>query len=145
VAEAIAPLLVQLTVIPGDVIMRQGHRTSCLYLVQYGEFIVTINDERDEGDAAAEPQPMTDFCDHDSSQREVALLSDGDIFGEISFLDPTRCRNATVTATAPGRIFSLVHSHFSAICKDDPDLLRRVQVTALERITHNAVVTHNLT
>lgn len=122
--------------IPGDVIVRQGQRGSDLFLIQYGEFVVTVDNGVTTKHEAANFEGSN--C---SGSYEVALLSDGDIFGEISFLDPSRMRNATVTATAPGRLFCLPQDHFSLVCKDAPELLRRVRCTAVERITHNSVVT----
>jgi len=85
---------------PGDVILREGDDGDSAYLILSGSVDVTIG----AGDSA----------------RSVATLSDGEVFGEMSLLDPGP-RSATVTAVTETECAVTSYDDFMASIREDPE------------------------
>jgi len=66
-------------------------------------------------------------------QHEIAKLSAGDFFGEISFLVPT-ARSASVMAAAPAEIFRLVSEDLKNLLERFPGLRDKLEESARERL-----------
>jgi len=80
----------------GDVVMREGELSDCLYYISSGTYEVLHNDKR------------------------VGSLSAQDIFlGEMSFLLNQR-RSATIRATSPGKLIILPQKNFVNIIREYP-------------------------
>jgi flavin-dependent dehydrogenase len=88
----------------GDVIFHQGDRGDCMYVIQGGEVEVI----RREGDQ--------EFC--------VAVLSDGDFFGEMALFDE-ETRPATVRALRESYIFTLERNGLLRRLHEDPSMAFR--------------------
>lgn len=78
----------------GEVIVREGEAGDCFYIVRHGRLQV----RRGGGEAA----------------QEVAVLQDGDYFGEIALLADGR-RTATVAALSAGELLELPAASFRAL------------------------------
>jgi len=85
---------------PGETVFSEGARGNKLYIIEKGKVRVTQKAE------SGETQPL-------------AILSDGDFFGEISFLD-AQPHSATVTAMRETSICSISRKDFDELAKDDP-------------------------
>ncbi len=87
VLEDLARALVEIPVAAGEAVVREGDRGDRFYLIEAGEFGVTIAGER------------------------VRSMGEGDGFGEIALLH-AGIRTATVTALTPGTVFALASEPF---------------------------------
>jgi CRP-like cAMP-binding protein len=85
---------------PGETIFSEGARGNKLYIIEKGKVRVTQKAE------SGETQPL-------------AILSDGDFFGEISFLD-AQPHSATVTAMRETSLCSISRKDFDELAKDNP-------------------------
>jgi len=97
----------------GDIIIRRGDVGDRLYLVESGEVEVF----------ASNPE---------TSQPPLAILRDGDHFGEIALLRATR-RTATIRARTPVQLFSLRKEDFNALLTRLPELRTRLERTMADR------------
>ncbi|HKD09493.1 MAG TPA: cyclic nucleotide-binding domain-containing protein [Bryobacteraceae bacterium] len=73
---------------PGAVVMLEGHEADRFAIVESGEALVSIFDNR-------------------SQSVPIAQLHAGEFFGEAALLEPGRRRNATVTASKPLHLLTL--------------------------------------
>ncbi|MEE9200989.1 MAG: cyclic nucleotide-binding domain-containing protein [Candidatus Brocadiales bacterium] len=89
----------------GDIIVEEGTETRVMYVVQEGKVKVV------KGSGSAE--------------RILAILKDGDIFGEMSLLD-AKPRSATVKASGDARVLAIDHEMFLKRVRMDPTLALRV-------------------
>lgn len=85
---------------PGETIFSEGAKGNKLYIIKKGKVRVTQKAE------SGETQPL-------------AILSDGNFFGEISFLD-AKPHSANVTAMKEVSIFSIDRNDFDKLAKDNP-------------------------
>jgi CRP/FNR family cyclic AMP-dependent transcriptional regulator len=97
----------------GDTIIRQGDAGKCMYVIQEGEVEVIRNDG---GNAI-----------------RLAVLSQGDIFGEISLLGNER-RSATVLAIGQVRVITIDKKIFLQRLQEDVTLAFRIFQTMAVRI-----------
>ncbi len=97
----------------GDVIVQEGTESREMYVVQSGQVKVV------KGDG--------------SSEAVLAILKDGDMFGEMSLLD-AKPRSATVKALGEARVLAIDHEMFLKRVRVDPTLALRVLRQMGERI-----------
>ncbi|MHC4197414.1 MAG: Crp/Fnr family transcriptional regulator [Planctomycetota bacterium] len=89
----------------GDVIVQEGTESREMYVVQSGQVKVV----RGSGNTEA----------------VLAILKDGDMFGEMSLLD-AKPRSATVKALGEARVLAIDHEMFLKLVRVDPALALRV-------------------
>jgi small-conductance mechanosensitive channel/CRP-like cAMP-binding protein len=109
---------------PGQAVVRQGEQGDTLYLVARGEVSVRIALPAAEGENA--------------SQKEVARLGRGALFGEMSVLtgDP---RTATVVALGDAALLAVDRDAFERILSAEPDLAQKLaDVIARRRVALDA-------
>jgi hypothetical protein len=97
---------------PGDVIIRQGDRGDCAYLIRSGEVEVVVR----EGD----------------QQRQIATLKSGDCFGEIALLTDAP-RTATVRCVTPVDLLVLPRAEFMSLAEGYRDFGRALRSQMTER------------
>jgi CRP/FNR family transcriptional regulator, cyclic AMP receptor protein len=108
----VARLSDDLDVPPGTVLCRQGQRGQEFFVIVEGEASVSRDGE------------------------EVATISRGDFFGEISLLERV-VRTATVTATTQLRFFVISDWAFNGVLETDPSVERKVLRTLARRLLSN--------
>jgi len=91
----------------GDVLFREGDPPDALYLVLSGRIAIA----------------MASQVDHRESV--VALMEEGDLFGELGFLDDGP-RSAMARALEPSRVFEVPFEPVRRLFHDDPRLLWNV-------------------
>jgi flavin-dependent dehydrogenase len=89
----------------GEVIYHQGDRSDCMYVVQRGE----VEMIQRKGD----------------NEFRIALLSDGDLFGEMALFDEER-RPATVRAVGEAWVYTLEKGSLLRRIHEDPSLAFRM-------------------
>jgi ATP-binding cassette, subfamily B, bacterial len=99
---------------PGQDVVRQGERGDRMYLVDEGRLDVLV-----EGPGG---------------ERTVSTLGPGDLFGEMALLGGA-ARNATVRATTPCRLFSLVESDLTALLERHPSIRAEIERVMQARAT----------
>jgi len=95
----------------GEVVVRQGEVGNCMYVIQGGQVEVLLR----KGDS--------DVC--------VALLGEGDFFGEMALFDQ-EVRSATVRARGEVRLLTLEKKSFLRRIHEDPSLAFRI----MEKMSH---------
>lgn len=68
-----------------------------------------------------------------AGSKEVAVLGEGDFFGELALFDPAP-RDATVTASTPCELFVIDARHFQPLLEDVPLLARKVMAGLAHRL-----------
>jgi serine/threonine protein kinase/CRP-like cAMP-binding protein len=124
-SSIVRPIRIQ----PGQVVVREGDAGDALFAVAHGRFLVHCQANRE---LPAGPEPVadvaTDISSFDATRRDLQLeelftgddrvflssLSDGDFFGEFSFLTG-RPRIATVESMAAGLILEVERSDLDSI------------------------------
>ena len=104
---SITELLRLRSVMPGEVIIRKGEFAQRMYFIVAGEVEVDL-------------------------ENDVAVLHDGDFFGELGVLYKIR-RTATVTANTFVELLQLENRDFEALLETNPRLGERITVLATER------------
>jgi len=108
------------SVAPREVIIRQGDKGDCLYLIARG--VVRISHERD------------------GKTRDLTSLFAGDFFGEMALLND-EIRTATVTSVSPCMLYVLDRQDLQDVMAQNPairlalqhaDALRRQEQAALD-------------
>jgi CRP/FNR family cyclic AMP-dependent transcriptional regulator len=97
----------------GDTIIRQGDAGKCMYVIQEGEVEVVRNDN--------------------GAAVRLAVLGQGDIFGEISLLGNER-RSASVLAIGEVRVITVDKKLFLQRLQEDVTLAFRIFQTMAARI-----------
>jgi CRP/FNR family transcriptional regulator, cyclic AMP receptor protein len=100
---------------PGDVLVPEGTSDNHLYVIVSGALSVVRN--------AGTPDAVTLFT-----------LTQGDLVGELSFLDETK-HYATLVAAGPTRVFGLEREALEALLPVEPQLVYRV-MRAIVRTVH---------
>lgn len=68
-----------------------------------------------------------------AGEKEVAVIGDGDFFGELALFDPAP-RDATVTALAPTELLVIDSRRFAPLLEDVPLLARKVAAHLARRL-----------
>jgi ATP-binding cassette subfamily B protein len=97
----------------GRDVIQQGDPGDRFYIVARGRLAVTKTD-------------------HTGAAADVAVLTDGDYFGEIALVRDEP-RNATVQALTPSVLLSLSRSHFVRLVARAPALRARIEASIVER------------
>ena len=97
----------------GEVVVRQGEVGNCMYVIQGGQVEVLLR----KGDS--------DVC--------VALLGEGDFFGEMALFDQ-EVRSATVRARGEVRLLTLEKKSFLRRIHEDPSLAFRIMEKMSRRV-----------
>jgi cAMP-dependent protein kinase regulator len=101
------------TFLPGDIVVSEGEPGDSLFILTTGRVKTFVRDA----------------AGHFGKVRE---LTDGDFFGEISFLRSTP-RTATITAAAPCEILILDKSTLLLICQTHPHVLEVLEQFSAQR------------
>jgi CRP-like cAMP-binding protein len=99
----------------GEVLVPEGTADNHLYVIVSGALSVVKN--------VGAPDPVTLFT-----------LSQGDLVGELSFLDETK-HYATLVAAGPTRVFGLEREDLEALLPVEPQIVYRV-MRAIVRTVH---------
>lgn len=97
----------------GNVILRQGEEGDKFYVIARGRVRVTVREA-------------------EADERVVAVLQDGDSFGEVALVEGTP-RNATVTTETPTLFLTLRRAAFLRLLEDSPTVRAAVLAQAAER------------
>ena len=111
--ELVAALLRVEEATSGTTVIRQGERGDKFYLLARGRVRVTVKT----------PEGI---------ERQVAVLQDGDSFGEVALLEDAP-RNATVITEAPTVFLTLRRAAFQRLLDNHPALRALVQAQARQR------------
>lgn len=111
--QDIAALLTTETCNEGDVIVREGEKGNKFYIIVRGKFEV--------------------LKQLDGEEKRVAVLNDGDHFGEIALLRGIP-RTATVRAAGPSVLLSVRRESFHQLMDDYPQILGALERTLEKRI-----------
>lgn len=126
----LAKIVTVTSVKAGTIMIREGERGDALYAVARGRMVVSCN-ENESRLVGSEPDWTTDVTapekthrvddkvQHQGRQIFLAGLSDGDFFGEFSFL-AERPRSATVEAVSDGIVIKIERSDVEHIASVDP-------------------------
>ncbi|MGQ7886218.1 ABC transporter transmembrane domain-containing protein [Paenibacillus sp. WC2504] len=98
----------------GEVIVREGEEGNKCYIIVRGKFEIVKNIP-------------------DKGEIRVAVLQDGDHFGEIALLRNT-LRNAAVKALSPAVLLSVRREAFHRLTAEYPQILQTLQQTLLSRM-----------
>jgi len=98
-----------ISVEPGEVLVREGRREGEFYLIVEGKAKVV------------------------RKGKTVAVLGPGDYFGELALLDPGP-RNASVTAETPMELLLLGQREFSSLLEELPTFSRKLLVGLARRL-----------
>ncbi len=111
----------------GDTIVAEGMESKEMYIVQYGK-VEVIKEGID-------------------SDRVVAVLNEGNIFGEMGLID-TKPRSATVKAVGDARVLAIDRGKFLELVTTDPSFALRILSQLGEKIrdlnTMLSITTDNL-
>jgi ATP-binding cassette subfamily B protein len=117
----LAPFFATDTFPPGREIVRQNDPGDKFYIIARGKVEVWRTEEQS------------------GSTRRVAVLQDGDFFGEITLITGFP-RTATVRTVTSCTCISLTRGHFNRMLDRFPDLRRRVSEVAVERLRESTKV-----
>ena len=98
-----------------DIVFYEGDEGSTLFLVVSGRFAMQV--ATPEGDTAT-----------------IALLSPGDVFGDIAVLSPTHERVATVIALEPSEALMIPRHQFDRARSKHPVLMEALNAVLAERL-----------
>ena len=98
----------------GDAVVREGEEGNKFYIIVRGKFDIVKNDL-------------------DGGEKRVAVLQDGDHFGEIALLKDIP-RTATVRSIGPSVLLSVRREAFHRLTAEYPQILQALERTLLERI-----------
>jgi small-conductance mechanosensitive channel len=110
---AVADVVSQQDVHAGEVIVEQGERSDCLFLL--GEGLLEVNVTAPSGE-----------------RRRINRLCAGHVFGEMALLTG-EARSATVRALLPSIVYSIAKQDFLAILREDPELAARLGTILTQR------------
>jgi len=96
---------------PGEIIIREGQHADYFYIVQKGRFKVYRESNKD---------------------RIIAILSSGDIIGEMAIIDNKK-RNATVCSITSGKLLSLLRDDFVWLLNQDEELFQSIRDLVYKR------------
>jgi len=98
----------------GEVITRQGEIGDCMYVVQRGQVEIILESP-------------------DGSETGVAVIKEGDLFGEMAILEKLP-RSATARAIGEARVLTVDRRTFLRRVKEDPTLALNIFRSLSQRI-----------
>lgn len=112
--KAVNRILKEVDYIAGKTIFEEGNEGKTLYLIKSGEVKVTKRDP-------------------EGREQVLTLLKEGDIFGEMSFLDG-RPHSATVTAVHSTRILTIEKPDFDKFIEEHPKATYKIMKNIVFRV-----------
>ena len=109
----------------GEVICNQGETGDTMFIIAEGVVEVSLNVSVTEKDGKVK-----------SSSNVIAILSDGDYFGEMALLRGER-RNATVTAKSDVVLYQIKRETIKAFLNQYPDFARKLSTAIITRNSEN--------
>lgn len=97
----------------GEVLVRQGEKGDCMYVIQEGE-VEVLREER-------------------GTETRLAVRGEGEFIGEMAIFEQT-VRSATVRALGQARILTIDKKNFLRRVHEDPSLAYRMVQTMSRRI-----------
>ena len=116
IIEAIAARADERTLVRGDVLFKEGDTPDALYIVLYGRIAIAIDNK-----------PL------DNRESVVALMIEGDLFGDLALLDGG-ARSALARALEPSRVLRIPYSAVLPQLQTNPDLLWGVTKVLAKRL-----------
>ena len=116
--EELAAAMVPERFAPGEAVFEEGDYGDRFYLIARGS-VEALN------------------RDAEGVERVLAVLDDGDVFGEIAIVEHRR-RTATIRAREPSLCLSISRETFEKLLADAPDLRNSVARTISERLARSA-------
>lgn len=104
---------------PGEILIREGEKVDALYVVLTGQFTVSISQ--------SEADPMSQVyaaLEGAVPQRELAKLSNGEVLGEMAFMD-TRPHSTTIQAVENSLVLMIPRHKLMAKLAQDKDFAVR--------------------
>ncbi len=101
---------------PGEIIVRQGEKGDCMYVIQSGRAEVLLKDES-----------------YQEKEIRLAMLSKGDFFGEMAIIEE-EVRSATVRALGEVRVIVVDKRIFLRRIHEDPSFAFRIMEKMAQRI-----------
>ena len=112
--KAVREIVTEVDYIADKSVFEEGQDGHTLYLIKSGEVKVTKKDP-------------------EGTEQVLALLKDGDIFGEMSFIDG-RPHSATVTAVHSTRILQLEKGKFDELVDSHPKAAYKIMKTIVVQV-----------
>jgi len=106
----------------GDILVRQDEKSDSVFVLARGT--VTVSYKQDGGD-----------------EIEIDELGMGNVFGEIAWA-LNSLRGATIKATSPGLLFTILGTKLRELAASNEKLERRLWQTCGRRLSENVLVTH---
>ncbi|MEM7021157.1 MAG: cation:proton antiporter [Pseudomonadota bacterium] len=106
--EKIGRLLRPRVAVPGEVLVRRGERGAVMFFLSSGAAEVSLSDHK-------------------------IRLGRGDFFGEMALLDPSRRRQADVTALSYCQLLILHHDDFRTLFRTEPGIREKIREVARNR------------
>ena len=106
--EKIGRLLRPRVAVPGEVLVRRGERGAVMFFLSSGAAEVSLSDHK-------------------------IRLGRGDFFGEMALLDPSRRRQADVTALSYCQLLILHHDDFRTLFSTEPGIQEKIREVARNR------------
>jgi bacteriocin-type transport-associated protein len=120
----------------GEILIREGQKVDALYVVLTGQFTVSISQSSDD--------PMSQVytaLEGEIPQRELAKLSNGEVLGEMAFMD-TRPHSTTIQAAENSIVLAIPrHKLITKLAQDKDFAVRfyRALATVLTDKLRNTV------
>lgn len=114
--RAIAAASTRRSLVRGDVLFRVGDEPTALFVVLSGRIAIAIGNEIDNRESM------------------VALMEEGDLFGEMGLLDAEGGRSAMARALEPSDVLEIPYAPVLALLQADPNVLWGVTRLLAERL-----------
>ena len=121
VIEAAGQNASTVTLRPGDVLFRQGDRSTSFYLVEEGEVQMSLVALADESEETTNALATTEV--------PVRKYGPGECFGASGLMQGDGFRRNTATALTPVTLRAIPHNHFQVMLKNDSFLKAGLQAS----------------
>jgi|EP00979_Chaetoceros_neogracilis_P005615 hypothetical protein len=105
----------------GDILVQQDEKSDIVFVLARGTVTVSTQD--------------------DGNEVEIDELGMGSVFGEIAWA-LNSIRGATIRATSPGLLFTILGSKLRELAESNDELERRLWETCGRRLSENVLATH---
>jgi len=118
-------------VAPGEVIFRQGDRSSAFYMIESGHVEMSLTPTREDDDDDDEPTPVP-----------IRKYGPGECFGASGLMAGDNTRRNTATAITPVTLKVIPHKHFTVMLRDNNFLKAGLLSTnaLMEKLEKNAKI-----